>query len=226
MPLLETSLKAVLFDLDGTLLDTAEDFIFVVNKLLAEEGQEALDANKIRNTVSNGANALIQLAFDLAPEEEGFQALRHRLLDIYADNLSQHTLPFQGITETLEFLKQNNIAWGIVTNKPEVYTMPLIKAMDFPTPPGTIICPEHVKERKPNPESLYLACKQLNCTANEAVYLGDHLRDIQAGINASMPTIACAYGYIDPQENIDEWQADHIIHSAHDTIAILQEHYL
>lgn len=219
-------LKSVLFDLDGTLLDTAPDFIFAVNQLRKEENLAPLPDNDIRNTVSNGANALIELAFSIKTEHNNFPELRQRLLQLYSENLSRYTLPFPGIIKTLQFLKQQQVPWGVVTNKPEIYTIPLLQAMTFPEAPHTIICPEHVREKKPHPESLLLACQKLDCDPQQSLYLGDHVRDIQAGINANMPTIACTYGYIQSHEHPAQWQADHLIDDPNDINALLEEYYL
>lgn len=216
------TLKAVLFDLDGTLLDTAPDFVTALNTLLMEEKKATLDEQVIRNTVSNGAKALVQLAFPLDETDLEFERLRQRLLTLYSQHLADKTLPFTGINDVLMFLKQQQIAWGVVTNKPFVYTKPLLKKMPFPIAPHTVICPDHVTHRKPHPEPLLLACKQLSCKPFEAIYLGDHRRDIEAAQNATMLTIACAYGYIDPNEDIADWHADHIVQHAKEIIPILK----
>jgi phosphoglycolate phosphatase len=218
-------LKAVLFDLDGTLLDTAPDFIFCLNCLLAEENMEPLSDKLIRNTVSNGASALIHLGFPHTLDNEAeLTRLRNRLLEIYAQHLADHTLPFDGITDLLVFLEKQAIPWGIVTNKPYIYTKPLVEKMDFPVIPGCIVCPEHVSNRKPHPEPLQLACKQLACSTNEAIYLGDHSRDIEAGLNADMPTIACSYGYIEAHDSAEKWNARHIINQPLDALPILKNY--
>ncbi len=220
------TLKAVLFDLDGTLLDTAPDFVTVLNTLLIEEGRDTLADDIIRATVSSGARALVQLGFNLNEGETEFERLRLRLLELYSAHLADATGPFAGIEDTLHFLREQSIAWGIVTNKPQAYTEPLMQQITLPgTPPATVICPDHVTHRKPHPEPLLLACKHLTCTPAEAIYLGDHRRDIESGRNAGMPTIACGYGYIEQGDSIHDWQASHIIEHASEIPAVLQ-HYL
>ena len=217
------TLKAVLFDLDGTLLDTAPDFVTSLNLLLKEETRQPLNDQLIRNTVSNGAKALIQLAFpSLTDTHADFERLRQRLLTLYTQHLAEKTKPFDGINELLHFIKQQNLVWGVVTNKPFLYTEPLLKKMPFPVAPQTVICPDHVTHRKPHPEPMLLACKQLHCKPFEAVYLGDHRRDIEAAQNASMKTIACAYGYIEANDNIRNWRADYVVQQVNDIIPILQ----
>lgn len=215
-------LKAVLFDLDGTLLDTAPDFVTSLNLLLAEEGKKPLPYKTIRDTVSNGAKALIQLAFNIDESNPDFERLRQRLLLLYGQHLTDKTLPFAGINDVLDFIKRKKIAWGVVTNKPFVYTDPLLRKMPFPVPPQTVICPDHVTHRKPHPEPMLLACKQLDCKPFEAIYLGDHQRDIEAAQNASMKTIACAYGYIEHGDKVSDWHADHTVQQVGDIIPVLQ----
>lgn len=216
------SLKTVLFDLDGTLLDTAPDFIFVLNTLLQENDRQPIDDIRIRNTVSSGASALVKLGFGIGEDDERFEALRLRLLELYSLHLAENTRPFPGITETLAFLAANRIPWGVVTNKPLLYTAPLMEAMRFPQTASVIVCPDHVTHRKPHPEPLYLACKQSACSPAEAIYLGDHQRDIASGRNAGMPTVACHYGYIEEGEDPASWQADHIVKHADELPALLE----
>jgi len=217
------TLKAVLFDLDGTLLDTAPDFVTSLNLLLAEEKQPPLDYQLIRNTVSNGAKALIELAFHLEETDSDFERLRQRLLALYTQHLADKTLPFDGINDVLAFVAAHKIAWGVVTNKPFVYTEPLLKQMPFVVAPKTVICPDHVTHRKPHPEPMLLACKQVGCKPYEAIYLGDHRRDIEAAQNASMQTIACAYGYIEQRDHVLDWHADYTVQHASDIIPILKQ---
>jgi len=218
------TLKAVLFDLDGTLLDTVPDFVTVLNKLLVEEKKPPLDYNSIRNTVSNGARALVQLGFQLPETHSDFERLRQRLLTLYSQHLADETTAFPGIDESLRFIAQQQLAWGVVTNKPALYTESLMSKMVFPLAPKTIICPDHVTHSKPHPEALLLACKQLNIQPREAIYIGDHRRDIEAGRNAGMTTIACSYGYIEPHDNITDWQANYIVAHGNDIIPILKTH--
>ncbi|GAB3099059.1 HAD-IA family hydrolase [Aestuariicella hydrocarbonica] len=213
-------IKAVVFDLDGTFLDTAPDFVYVLNKLREEEGLPPLDSTAIRNTVSHGARALVTLGFQLAEDDEGFEPLRLRLLDLYAEHLAVSSAPFDGIADLLTFLQDNQLAWGIATNKPELYTTPLLAALKLT--PDCVICPDHVEQSKPHPESMYLAAELLKCQANEIIYVGDHARDIECGRQAGCPTIAAAYGYISHDDNIDDWQADHRVEHAREIIPIVK----
>lgn len=219
------TIRAVLFDLDGTLLDTAPDFITALNLLLQQEHKKPLPGELIRQTVSNGASALVQLGFDITPEHTDFERLRQDLLKYYSKHLADQTKPFEGINDLLAYIHQSGMAWGIVTNKPELYTTPLLKQMQFACAPLSVVCPDHVTHRKPHPEPLLLACKQIGCAPAEAIYLGDHRRDIESAHHAGMPTIACAYGYIENDDAVDSWGANHVIHHPRETIAIVEHDY-
>lgn len=213
-------IKAVVFDLDGTLLDTAPDFIVVVNQLREQENLPPLDETPIRNTVSHGARALITLAFELDEGDPGFEALRQRLLDLYLQQLGTDSVPFDGINELLDFLRHHDLCWGIATNKPERYTTPLLKALDINA--DCVICPDHVSQSKPHPESMHLAAELLNCQTQEIIYVGDHARDIDCGRDAGCPTIAAAYGYIEHPDHAKQWNATHTVGHAGDIIDIVK----
>jgi N-acetyl-D-muramate 6-phosphate phosphatase len=219
------TLEAVLFDLDGTLLDTAPDFIWVINTLLKEEQQPPLAYDALREQVSNGATAMICTAFRLAEQHPRVAPLRQRFLDIYLAHLAIETRPFEGIPALLDWLESIGIPWGVVTNKPELYTQGLLHNLDLRARAGTIICPEQVSERKPHPESLWLACRELGCDPQKSVYIGDHVRDIEAGRRAGMKTIAAHYGYIAPQEDPLNWNSDHNVDSASAIKPLLQSLY-
>jgi len=199
-------LKAVIFDLDGTLVDTADEFVPVVQALRAEHGREAMDPQRIRASVSNGARALVSLGLDLAEDAPEFESKRLRLLELYSSILGTMARPYPGIPELLEVLTGRGIAWGIATNKPRVYTEPLLARLGLA--PGSVVCPDDVAQRKPHPESLLRNCRDLQCEPGEAIYVGDHRRDIEAGRAAGMYTIAAAYGYIEPGDDPDGWGAD------------------
>lgn len=219
-------MKAVLFDLDGTLFDTAPDFVVVLNRLREQEKLPPLADATIRQVVSNGARAMVHLGFGVDEGEPGFDDLRQRLLDLYLVHLAKHTVPFPGIEQLLNQLAEHNIAWGVVTNKPSAYTIPLLQAFAHLPTPGAIICPDDVTHRKPDPEPILLACSRIGCKPSEAVYVGDHERDIVAGRAAGMPTIACSYGYIDTDDDPASWNADHLIHDAAEIWPLLQKQFL
>jgi phosphoglycolate phosphatase len=217
-------IRAVIFDLDGTLLDTAPDFVVVVNQLLAEQQRPSLAADTIRAGVSNGSKALIRIAFSIDETNTQFEPLRQRLLELYLAHIAVYTIPFPGINELLDKLADNKIAWGIATNKPATYTLPLMAALDIQPAPASVICPDHVARSKPDPESLFLASKQLGCAPDEIIYIGDHRRDIDCGKGAGSITIAAAYGYIDEGDDPASWNADYCVHHANEIWPIVEKY--
>lgn len=219
-------LEAVLFDLDGTLIDTAPDFAVVVNQLCQHHGRPTITYEAIRNTVSHGARALVSLAFDIGEDDPAFAALRQQLLDRYSQHLAVKTSLFPGMAELLLWLDQQALPWGIVTNKPRLYATAIIDALQLADRCGTLICPDDVNNTKPDPEPMLLACRQLDRLATGTVYIGDHRRDIEAGRNAAMTTIAANYGYIDPADPVDNWQADFSVEQAADIMPLLSQHFI
>lgn len=215
-------IRAVMFDLDGTLLDTAPDFVVVVNRLLAEYDRPPLPDSIIRKSVSNGARALVSLAFNIEPGHTDFETLRVRLLEIYSDHLAVHTALFPGLQTLLDVLGERQIPWGVATNKPAAYTLPLMEKLNLQPAPESIICPDHVAERKPHPESLFLAAKQLGCEPAHIAYVGDHRRDIECGQQAGAITIAAAYGYIEENDDVDSWGADYRVDHGDEILPILE----
>jgi phosphoglycolate phosphatase len=208
------TLKAVLFDLDGTLVDTADEFIPVVQALRAEHGREAMDPERIRASVSNGARALVILGLGLAEDAPEFESQRLRLLELYSQILGSMARPYPGIEELLAELQSRGIVWGVSTNKPRVYTEPLMQRLDLQPAAGSVVCPDDVTDRKPHPETLYRNCRELGCAPHQAIYVGDHRRDIEAGRRAGMYTIAAAYGYIEPGDDPDDWGADALVRNS------------
>ncbi len=208
------SLAAVLFDLDGTLVDTAPDFIAVLNAMRQDHKLAPLPADTIRNTVSGGAREMVKLAFGGQPGEPRFDQLLQEFLQRYGhcvhSGQSQSVL-FPGFETLLKAFETQGTAWGIVTNKPERFAKALMPCLNLS--PATLICPDHVNQPKPDPEALLLACAQLDADPCRSVYLGDHERDIVAGRNANMVTIAVAWGYFNEPDPKTAWQADHLVHS-------------
>ena len=214
----KNTLKAVLFDLDGTFADTAQDLAAALNFVLTENGQPALSFEEIRPEVSNGGIALIKLGFKMEPDHPKFETYRQQLLDYYENNIVKLTTVFNGIEQVLDFLDQNNIAWGIVTNKPAWLTDPLMAALPLANQPQCVISGDTLKTRKPDPEPLLHACKLINCSADNTIYIGDAERDIQAGNNAQMQTLVALFGYIGEDDNPDSWGATDSIKQPTDII--------
>lgn len=204
-----SSLKAVLFDLDGTLVDTAPDFVDVVNLLRQAQQLSQLPYDTIRRQVSQGGRVLTELAFDMTQEHPDFESNYQTLLSHYSKQLSQKSSLFPLMDELLNLLEDKNIAWGVVTNKPSLYALPLLRDLKLEARCAAIICPDHVKNKKPDPEGLLLACAQIGCMPNQMIYVGDDKRDIDAGKGAgALRTVAAGFGYIDESDNPHHWNAD------------------
>ena len=212
--------KAVLFDLDGTLLDTAPDFAISLNKLLLSKNRPVLSETAIRAIVSNGSAGLIAHAFDCSEQDLEFEKIREEFLDIYLNNLCLETRPFPGIQTLLDRLGNQDTPWGIVTNKPNQYTQAILKQLQLTPAPGPVICPEHVANTKPHPEPVLLACQQLDIAPQHVVYIGDHRRDIESGRQAGTMTIAAAYGYID-EDHPAHWGAQYLVNHADEISELL-----
>ncbi len=199
--------RAVLFDLDGTLLDTAHDLAAALNQLRAEQALAPLPFERIRNFVSHGSTALVRIAFPDAGEAR-FLALRERLLEIYRTALAVHTVPFDGMLELLARLEREGLPWGVVTNKPAFLTEPLLEQLGLRGRAGVIVSGDTLPERKPHPRPLLHAALELGVSPAASVYVGDAERDVLAARAAGMRAIVACFGYIGPQESPRAWPAD------------------
>lgn len=203
-------LSAVLFDLDGTLLDTALDFETATNQLLVSEGRAPLEKGAIRAYVTNGSYGVVCAAFELEQEHPDFLRLQEGLLANYRACMTEKTKLFSGLESSMALFEDRQMPWGIVTNKPVQYAEPIVKAI-LPSC-SVLICPDHVRITKPDPEGLMLAADRLQVRPENCVYVGDHRRDIDAGNSAGMDTVAVSWGYIDQdQEKLSDWGATHLI---------------
>ena len=217
-----SGIRTVLFDLDGTLLDTAPDLAHALNRVLEEEGRDALPYTSIRPHVSHGSVALIKAAFDYTEESAEFQRLRQKLLDIYQHNIAVHARLFDGMDALLEFIEQQGMNWGVVTNKPAWLTDPLMRELQLSQRAACIVSGDTLEQSKPHPAPLLHACEQAGSEAAHCVYIGDSARDIEAGKRAGMATITALFGYIGEQDKPHEWGADAEVHHATEIIDWLQ----
>ena len=187
--------KGVLFDLDGTLLDSAPDFIVSLENLLERYNQPKLDPEIIRSHVSDGSLKLTSLGFNIDISDDKCAVLREELLQEYELNLLQYGGTFDGIKEMLTSLEEDNIPYGIVTNKPLRFAKPILMNEVAFKNCKTLICPDHLNAIKPDPEGILKGCKDLGIHPAECIYVGDHEKDLEAGINAGTQVIACYFGY-------------------------------
>ncbi|MFC5698542.1 N-acetylmuramic acid 6-phosphate phosphatase MupP [Pseudomonas sp. GCM10022186] len=204
-------LQAVLFDMDGTLLDSAPDFIAICQAMRAERGLPPRDEKAIRDVVSGGARAMVATAFEMDPEAPEFEPLRLEFLERYQNHCAVLTRPFDGIDELLADIEQAKLIWGVVTNKPVRYAEPIMQQLGLAERSAVLICPDHVKNSKPDPEMLLLACSKLNLDPASVLFVGDDLRDIESGRAAGTRTAAVSYGYIHPSDNPAHWGADVVV---------------
>jgi N-acetyl-D-muramate 6-phosphate phosphatase len=214
-----SKIRAVLFDLDGTLADTAPDLAYALNQTLIEAGKTALPLEPIRAVASNGSAPLIELGFGRNLDKATFEQHRQHLLSVYMDNLTRETTLMSGMESLLEELEQNNILWGVVTNKPARFTDPLMAQLNLDQRASTIVSGDTTEHPKPHPLPLLHACKQLGTEPDECLYLGDAERDIEAGKRAEMGTIACRFGYLAEEDEIEQWGADRIIDHPQEVLA-------
>jgi 2-phosphoglycolate phosphatase len=204
-------LRAVLFDMDGTLLDTAPDFIAICQAMLAERGFPRVDDKLIRDEISGGAKAMVSAAFAMSPDAPEFEALRLEFLARYQTDCAVHSKLFDGMAELLADIEKANLIWGVVTNKPVRFAQPIMEQLGLSERSALLICPDHVTKSKPDPEPLLLACKMLDLDPASVLFVGDDLRDIESGRDAGTKTAAVRYGYIHPHDNPDHWGADVVV---------------
>ena len=206
-----SGIKTVLFDLDGTLVDTAPDMAAALDVLCREENQPVLPYEKVRAVVSNGSIALIRLAFGDVEDQQRLDYLKQRYLDIYQKNICIDSTTFEGIDRVLEHLEHNGLNWGVVTNKPGWLTLPLMDRLRLVQRAATIVSGDTTNNSKPHPDPMHHACGEADSESDECLYVGDARRDIEAGKNAGMKTLVANYGYIDAEEDVNTWGADAII---------------
>jgi len=216
-----SKIYTVLFDLDGTLVDTAPDMANALNILLHEEACEPLRFEHIRPVVSNGSAALVQLGFPDIDDETTIERLKKRYLKIYENKLCVDSVLFPGMQQLIDNIENQQMNWGVVTNKPGWLTEPLMQQIGLADRAACVISGDTTKNRKPHPEPMYLACKQANSKPEHCVYIGDAQRDIQAGANAGMQTIIANYGYIGDWENTADWGADHSIETPDEILPLI-----
>jgi N-acetyl-D-muramate 6-phosphate phosphatase len=214
--------QAVLFDLDGTLCDTALDFTLALNRLLAEEQRKSLSLSQLRSQVSNGALAIIQTAFPDIEDESTLLSLRSRLINYYQQNIVWHTQLYPGMDKLLDQLAKQNIPWGVVSNKPEFLTRDIMQRLSLRYAPSAIIGGDTLAVAKPHPEPLWLAAEQCQTPAEHCWYIGDHHRDVIAAKAAGMVAIGASYGYISANESVHDWGADWVVDSPYQLLTLMQ----
>lgn len=206
----ERIIRAVLFDLDGTLIDSAPDLAAAANKMRIDRGLPALPFENYRSMAGAGARGMLGVAFDVTPEHCNYIAWREEFFYNYEMNLTQRTKAFTGVEDLLSTLFMRGLTWGIVTNKSKRFTDPLVRQMPVLRDAATVISGDTTPFAKPHPEPLYEAAKRLRVEPKYCVYVGDDLRDIEAGRAAGMPSLAATWGYMGSHD-VSSWKADALL---------------
>jgi len=217
-----TAIRAILFDLDGTFADTAPDLSAALNHVRGLHNLPPLPFEITRLQASHGSAGLLKLGFNITPDAPEFPALRDAFLAHYSANICTHTTLFPGMAALIDTLEQRGLPWGIVTNKPHRFTMPLMQALGYEERASCIVSGDTCAHAKPHPEPLLHAARIAGIAAQNCLYLGDDRRDMEAGRAAGMKTLIALFGYIDPKADLATWQADASITSPMELIAHLQ----
>jgi len=216
------NIDAVLFDLDGTLIDSAPDLGAAADKMRTDRGLESLPLSLYRSMAGAGARGMIAVAFGLTPDDARFDALKEEFFANYEVRLVDQTYVFEGVAELIASICQGGLKWGVVTNKSARFTVPLTQAMPLFNTAQTIISGDTMPHAKPHPAPLLEAARQLQLAPERCVYVGDDERDIVAGRAAGMPTVAAAYGYLGAAANTVGWKADFVIDIPSDLLKLLK----
>ena len=208
-----SGVKAVLFDLDGTLIDSAPDLGAAANRLRAQRGLPDLPLLDYRAWAGSGARGMLKVGFGLTPDAPEFEPLKQAFFDEYERGLAERTVVFDGILPMLDTLSQRGLKWGIVTNKMERFALPLLAQLPALAGAACVIGGDTTAHPKPHPEPLFEACRRAGLAPQDCVYVGDDLRDIQAGRAAGMRTVAVTYGYLGFGQDANTWSADAVLDS-------------
>jgi len=204
---------AVLFDLDGTLIDSAPDLGAAADKMRTDRGWPSLPAAHYRPMAGAGARGMLGVAFNLTPEDRDYEVLREEFFVNYENCMTHRTHAFEGVADLLQALASKGLPWGVVTNKSSRFTDPLTRAMPLFASAATVVSGDTTPHAKPHPEPLFEAARRLGVAPTRCVYVGDDERDIVAGLAASMGTVAATYGYLGQKTDIAAWRAHATIHS-------------
>ena len=198
----------ILFDLDGTLVDTAHDLAYALNLQRERHGLAILPLETIRPFASHGSRGLLSVGFGLSPEDDSFESMREEYLALYDQVLTRKPILFDGVAELLETLDSKTVPWGVVTNKPRRFTQPLLQNIGLLERAACVVSGDDAPRPKPYPDTLFLACEQSGVSPQQCWYVGDAERDIEAGRAAGMQTVVAMYGYLGEADQPENWGAD------------------
>ena len=214
--------RAILFDLDGTLIDSAPDLGAAADQMRVDRGLPSLPLEGYRHMAGAGARGMLGIAFGMTPEHPEFGVYKEEFFVNYERRMTQLTRAFDGVVDMLQALQERGLPWGIVTNKSSRFTDPLVRQMALLSPAAVVISGDTTPHAKPHPEPLFEAARRLRLEPDQCWYVGDDERDIIAGRAAGMPTVAATYGYLGQQTDISRWQADAHINLPLDLLKLLQ----
>jgi len=218
-----SGVQAVLFDLDGTLVDSAPDLGAAVDAMRVARGMASLPLAHYRPMAGAGARGMLGLAFGIAPDHPDFAAMREEFFCNYEQSLTARTVVFEGVQTLLQALAAKDLPWGVVTNKAARFTEPLTKAMPLFATAAVVISGDTTAHAKPHPLPLLEAAKRLGVAPDRCIYVGDDERDIVAGLAAGMATVAVTYGYLGEKTDTRQWGAHATINSAHELLQLIAE---
>jgi len=213
--------RAILFDLDGTLIDSAPDLAGACDEMRAERGLVPLAYEQLRRMVGSGARGMVGASFALAPGDDGYLALRDEFLARYEARMTRETRVFAEMEPVLGWLREQALPWGIVTNKATRFAAPLVDSLGLAAHAAVLVCGDTVAHAKPHPAPLLEAARRLALAAVDCVYVGDDLRDVQAGQAAGMATVVACWGYLGQGDAPAAWGADHLTERPSDLIALI-----
>lgn len=214
-------MQAVLFDFDGTLVDTAPDLGYALNLQRERHGLPFLPEAAIRPYASHGSRGLLEIGFGLLPTDASFEDMRAEYLELYTQVMTRQPVLFEGMAETLHAIEQRGLRWGIVTNKPRRFTMPMVSHMGLDLRAAAVISGDDAPQPKPSPQTLLMACERMQIDPQTALYVGDAERDVQAGNAAGMTTLVALFGYLSVADQPQSWGAAACIEQPQDLLAYL-----
>ena len=214
--------RCVLFDLDGTLIDSAADLGLAADDMRIARGLSSLPISDYRASAGSGARGMLGVAFGVTPDDDGFTVLRDEFFDRYEQRMTMLTQPFDGAEALLQALARHGVPWGVVTNKSSRFVTPLLATMPMFTTASALVCGDTTPHTKPHPAPLHEAMRQIGVRPEQCVYVGDDERDMVAGRAAGMATVAARYGYLGAGAMVERWPADAVINSPAELLNILE----
>ena len=215
---MQRSIRAILFDLDGTLIDSAPDLGAAADQMRIARGLPSLPMADYRPFAGSGARGMLRVAFGMQPEDAEFPAMREEFFQNYERRMTQDTTVFDGVADMLARIVAQQLHWGVVTNKSKRFTEPLSRQMALFASAGAVVSGDTTPHAKPHPEPLFEAARRIGVDPQDCVYVGDDERDIIAGKAAGMRTVAAVYGYLGEKQSVSHWDADDVINSPHELL--------